>query len=110
MSTMGSFSFVTRVTIPTAFGIRFCRRVCARPEVDSDPVYPGSEHGTAEGEVVLGAPPPARPLAPGRPAHGGRSPPPPASRVWAHAALRVWPIGLSPPATHAQPRARNESM
>jgi len=49
------------------------------------------------------------PHAPGRAAPGRRSRPPPPSRACAQAALRVCALALSPPAAHAQPRARNVS-
>jgi hypothetical protein len=47
---------------PGALSNTCLRRVCARPAMDSDPVRrQGPERDNAEGEVVLGASPPARP-------------------------------------------------
>ena len=65
-----AFAFVTRVTDPA-----LCRNVGAGGSVlirrrIQTPSASGIERGTAEGEVVLGAPPPARPL---RPRQGPRA-------------------------------------
>src|SRR4051794_11891223 len=58
-----SFPTCKRVFFRGAVSNTFWRRVRARPAMDSDPVRrQGPERDNAEGEVVLGASPPARHL------------------------------------------------